>query len=169
MSVLQMDKGLIVSLRDMGGQLSCMWQKRGCFVAKKQLMDIFDCDEIGELMEYIKCKIERGEGWMKLTQPVLLQSFKDKFDLPDVKTPNTLAAPGEVLRSSTDMSLLNKEMQTWYRSGTGKLLHLMKWFLRPDILNSVRELSCFMTGVMAYHLKAMYHVMQYCLGTKQKV
>ena len=58
-------------------------------------------------------------------------------------------------------------MQTKYRSGTGKLLHLMKW-LRLDVLNSVRELSCFMTGVMAYHLKVMYHVMQYCLGTKQK-
>ena len=63
---------------------------------------------------------------MKLTQPVLLQSFKDEFELPDAKTPNTPAAPGEVLRSGTDTSLMNKEMQTKYRSGTRKLLHLMK-------------------------------------------
>ena len=72
----------------------------GVLVAKKQLMERFDCDEIHELMEYIGCKIERGEDWMKLTQPVLLQSFKDEFNLPDVKTPNTPAAPGKVLRSS---------------------------------------------------------------------
>ena len=66
-----------------------------------------DCDKIGELMEYIRFKIERDEGWMKLTQLVLLQSFKDKFDLPDAKTLNTPAAPGEVLRSGTDTSLMN--------------------------------------------------------------
>ena len=58
-------------------------------------------------------------------------------------------------------------MQMKYRSGTGKLLHLMKWW-RPDVLSSVRELSRFMTGAMAYHLKVMYCVMQYCLVTKQK-
>ena len=103
---------------------------------------------------------------MKLTQPVLLQSFEDEFDLPDVKTPNTPAAPGEVLCSRTKTSTLNNEMQTKYRYGTGKLLHLMKW-LRPDVLNSVRELSCFMMGATASHLKAMYHVMQYCVGTKE--
>ena len=65
-------------------------KKKGVLVAKKQLMDrFFDCDEIGESTEYIGCKIERGKGWMKLTQPVSLQSFEDEFDLPDVKTPNT--------------------------------------------------------------------------------
>jgi hypothetical protein len=144
-----------------------LWQEKWCFSGKEQLMERFDCDEIGELTEYIGCKIERGEGWMKLTQPVLLQSFEDEFNLPDTKTPNTPAAPGEVLRSGTATSLMNKEMQMKYRSGTGKLLHLMKWS-RPDILNSVRELSRFMTGATAYHLKAMNRVMQYCLGTKQK-
>ena len=63
--------------------------------------------------------------------------------------------------------MMSGEMQTKYRSGTGKLLHLMKW-MRLDVLNSVRELSQFMTGATAYHLKAMYHVMQYCLATKNK-
>ena len=104
---------------------------------------------------------------MKLTQPVLLQSFEDEFEIPEGKPPNTPAIPGEVLRSRTKTSLMSGEMQTKYRSGTGKLLHLMKWS-RPDVLNSVRELSHFMTGAMAYHLKAMYQAMQYCLATKEK-
>ena len=104
---------------------------------------------------------------MKLTQPVLLQSFEDEFELPEGKSLNTSAVPGEVLRSRTDTSLMSGEMQMKYRSGTGKLLHLMKWS-RPDVLNSVSELSHFMIGAMAYHLKVMYHVMQYCLVMKQK-
>ena len=58
-------------------------KKEGVLTSKKQLMDRFDCDEIGKLTEYIGCKIDRGNGWMKLTQPVLLQSFEDEFDLPD--------------------------------------------------------------------------------------
>ena len=68
-------------------------------------MDRFDCNEIGELMEYIGCKINRGDGWIKLTQTVLLQNFKDKFDLLEVKTPRTPAAPGEVLHLGTEMSM----------------------------------------------------------------
>ena len=80
---------------------------------------------------------------------------------------STPVTPGEVLRSRMETSLMSGEMQTRYMSGTGKLLHLMKWS-RPDVLNIVRELSCFITGAMAYHLKAMYHVMQYCLAMKQK-
>ena len=136
-------------------------------MAKKQLMNRFDYDKIGELTKYIGCKIDRGEGWMKLTQPVLLQSFEDEFDLLEVKTPNTPAAPSEVLHSGTEMSMLNKMMQTKYRSGTGKLLHLMKWS-RPNVLNSVRELSQFMTSATACHLKVMYHMMQHCVGTKER-
>ena len=142
-------------------------KKEGVLAAKKQLMERFDCDEVGELKEYIGCKVDRGDGVMKLTQPVLLQSFEDEFDLPDAKPPNTPAVPGQVLRSGTETSMLNDEMQSKYRSGTGKLLHMMKWS-RPDVRNSVRELSRFMTGATASHLKAMYRVMQYCLGTKER-
>jgi hypothetical protein len=107
-------------------------KKEGVLAAKKQLMERFDCDEVGKLTEYISRRVERGDGIMKLTQPVLLQSFEDVFDLPDMKTPDTPATPGEVLRSGTETSMLSDEMQSKYRSGTGKLLHLMKWS-RPDV------------------------------------
>jgi hypothetical protein len=73
-------------------------KKEGVLAAKKQLMARFDCDEVGELMEYIGCRIDRGDGIMKITQLVLKQSFEDEFDLPTTKTPTTPATPGEVLR-----------------------------------------------------------------------
>ena len=93
-------------------------KKEGVLVAKKQLMDRFDCNEISKLMEYIECKIDRGDGWMKLTQPVLLQSFEDEFDLLEVKTLNTPAAPREVLCSGTEKHVEQgdaDQVQVWHR------------------------------------------------------
>jgi hypothetical protein len=143
-------------------------KKEAVLEAKADLMSRFDCDEVGELKEYIGCKVDRGDGFLKLTQPVLLQSFEDEFDIPAMKKPNTPAIPGNVLRAgSSESSHMDAQMQSKYRSGTGKLLHMMKWS-RPDILNSVRELSRFMTGATAAHMTAMYRVMKFCLATKNR-
>ena len=49
-----------------------------------EMKGLFDCDDVGEMKEYVGCKIERDVkgGSLKLTQPVLIQSFEDEFDLP---------------------------------------------------------------------------------------
>jgi hypothetical protein len=48
------------------------------------------------------------------------------------------------------------------------LLHMMRWS-RPEIYNSVRELSIFMTtGTTTLHLKAMKRVMEYCVATENR-
>jgi len=134
--------------------------------AKSRLKERFDCDDSGNLTEYIGCKIDRGDGWMKLTQPVLLQSFEDKFDLPKTKPLATPAEPGKTLYSGEEEDLMDALEQTKYRSGVGKLLHLMKWS-RPEVMNSVRELSRFMTaGATTAHMKALYRVMNFCVATK---
>ena len=44
-----------------------------------------------------------------------------------------------------EAELLKKKDQTKYRSGVGKLLHMMKWS-RPEIMNSICELSRFMSA-----------------------
>ncbi len=105
---------------------------------------------------------------MKLTQPVLLQSFRDEFLIShDGDAPKTPAIPGDVLRKGEQADLLNDRDQRTYRSGVGKLLHLMKW-TRPDILNAVRELSRFMSGATQAHLRAMERVMRYCCKTPNR-
>jgi len=112
-------------------------QSTGVHFAKDQMMKYFDCDDTGTMEEYVGCKIERNmeEGWIKLTQPVLIQSFQDEFDLPkmddEVTTP---AIPGQILMKGEPMS---EEDQSKYRSGVGKLLHLVKK-TRPEMLNAVR-------------------------------
>ena len=88
-------------------------------------MDCFECDEIGELKEYIGCKIERGDNYMKATQPVMIKSFMDKFGINKEWKPATPAPQGKVLVLS-DHSFLNKAEQTKFWSRVGKLLHMMK-------------------------------------------
>eukprot|EP00957_Ditylum_brightwellii_P118115 9008098-Ditylum_brightwellii.AAC.1 len=45
----------------------------------KQMKTLFECKDLGIMDEYVGCKVEHNtkEGYMKLTQPVLLQSFED--------------------------------------------------------------------------------------------
>ena len=50
--------------------------------AKKELMERFNCDNCGELEEYAGCKIERKGFPLKFTQPVLIQSYTNKCELP---------------------------------------------------------------------------------------
>jgi hypothetical protein len=43
----------------------------------------------------------------------------------------------------------------------------MRWS-RPEIMNSVRELSRFMQEASKAHLTVMYRVMKYCVGTPKR-
>jgi len=160
--------GLIVWLSWVDDCLVC-GKKEGVLQAKKQMMERFDCDEVGELKEYIGCKIDydREGGSIKVTQPVLLQSFVDEFDLPKGDTPVTPAVPGDVLRRGEPKDYVPGQVVRKYRCGTGKLMHLTKWS-RPEVMNAVRELSRYMSGALGSHVQAMYRVMKYCVGTPNR-
>jgi hypothetical protein len=93
--------------------------------AKAHMMDLFDCDDVGELKEYVGCKVDydRNAGTMKLTQPVMIQSFQDEFELPEGKSSNTQAIPGTVMSEGEVINQVDDKIQSTYRSGIGKLLH----------------------------------------------
>ena len=103
------------------------------------------------MIEYLGCRIERNweEAWVRLTQPMILQSFKDEFKISDtgrVSATPTLA--GSVLdpdAKEADM-IVNKE-HTKYTIDVGKLLHKVRW-TRPKIWNDVRELTRTMKGLV---------------------
>jgi hypothetical protein len=50
--------------------------------AKTMMGQIFDCEDVGIMNEYVGCKITRDldEPSLRMMQPVLLQSFEDEFD-----------------------------------------------------------------------------------------
>ena len=59
----------------------CMcWGPKNVVQKENQdFMDCFDCNDVGEVKEYVGCKIKQVNGYLKFTQPVMLQSFEDKF------------------------------------------------------------------------------------------
>ena len=50
--------------------------------SRNEMMEMFDCEDVGNLDEYVGCKVRREEGCFTFTQPVMLKSFEDDFDLP---------------------------------------------------------------------------------------
>ena len=123
---------------------------------KNKLTKLVKCDDMGELKEYVGCKVDYNceVQLIKLTQPVLLKNFEDEFKLPQTN-PKTPAAPQTTLQDhkiNIEDSTANMKM---YWKGVGKLLYLMRWS-RPDILNATREVSKFMRGATDLHVKALY-------------
>jgi hypothetical protein len=135
---------------------------------KEMMKGMFDCDDVGELKEYVGCKLDRNweKRELKITQPVLLQSFSDEFELPTQKY-STPAEAGKVLMKAKEGAGQSPEKQTKYRSGIGKLLHMMRWS-RPEIWNAVRDGSRHMSNNNKDHNKSMGKVMKYCVDTPKR-
>ena len=74
--------------------------------------------------------------------------------------------PGSVLNEGEQGIPLSHWQLCDYKKGVGILLHMM-WWSRPEILNSVRELSRHLKKATDKHYKAMLRVMKYCVGTKE--
>ena len=66
---------------------------------KKEMMERFDCDDVGDVNKYVVCKIKQNkeEGWMRFTQPVMIQSFSDEFKTKESRRPKTPSKAGTVL------------------------------------------------------------------------
>jgi hypothetical protein len=128
----------------------------------------FECDDVGEVDEYVGCKITRNmkDNSFKFTQPVLLQSFEDEYELSD-RNPKTPAEASTVLVHAATDETVGKKEHTYYRSGVGKLLHMSRWS-RPEIQNAVRELTRQGSKPNAVHIKAMHRAMEYCCATKNR-
>ena len=133
------------------------------------MKDRFDCDDVGELKEHVGCKVnvDVEDRSVTVTQPVLLQSFEDEFELNEGVFPRTPAIAGDVLARGEAKDQMPAPDQKRCRSGVGKSPHMMRWS-RPECLNSVRELSRFMQGAMSAHVKAMHRVMKHCVGTPNR-
>ena len=77
-------------------------------------------------------------------------------------TPGT---PGFIGGKVDDISKVDENTQSMYRSGVGTLLYLTK-HSRPDITNPVRELSISMDGASMAHVTEMFRVINFVLETK---
>jgi hypothetical protein len=112
--------------------------------------------------EYVGCMIEKLEtGGIKFWQKVLLQSYRDVFNIGSMKKFNTPAAPGAVLKKPEEgKEILLPAKQTQYRLGVGKGLHMMQYSW-PNRYNTVCNLARYMTLAMQVHYDTMLRMMKY--------
>ena len=121
------------------------------------------------LTDYLGCEFhmnkEKTRGW--LGQPSIIKSLEQKFGERAMKerlslTPGSPRFKARRLENPEDK--VSSEEHETYRSGVGTLLYLTK-HNRPDICNSVRELSKTMDAPVPVRLKEMYKVIRHVLST----
>ncbi len=99
---------------------------------------------------------------------MLLQSYRDEFDIGNLKKFNTLAARGTVLKKpDKDKESLTSAKQTQYRSGVGKVMHVMQYSW-PDTYNAVCDLARHMTRATQVHYDTMLRMMKYVYDTSER-
>ena len=122
------------------------------------------------LADYLGCEFHMNKvktrGW--LGQPSIIKSLEQKFGERAMKerlslAPGTPRFTARRLENPED-KVSPKEHET-YRSGVGTLLYLTK-HSRPDICNSVRELSKTMDARAPVCLKEMYKLIRFVLSIK---
>ena len=123
------------------------------------------------MKEYVGCEIVRdGKSRLFMRQQVLLKKLDRIFgnmvkNLPIYKTP--ASAGFRVERCTDPNKKLESKKQTLYRSGIGILMFLVK-YSRPDIANSVRELSKANDGATETYFLGLLRTIKYVLDTREK-
>ena len=135
---------------------------------KKHLAKFFSTKEEGRMTEYVGCMVKRHDGGLYLHQSNLIKKIERKFidKVRNLRTYRTPGTPGQgLVRVGENEKSVSSERQTEYRSGVGMLLFLTK-FSRPDIANSVRELSKMNDRANEGHFKELYRVIKFVLDTR---
>ena len=164
------EKGTIIVLVYVDDIL-CIGDRKAIDHIKVELAKYFSVKDEGEMQEYVGCSVVKNKlGNIVMHQPHLIKRLKKEFgdEMKTVRVPATPAGAGDSVvkmnEEEQEKSKLKKEKHTRYRSGVGTLLYLVK-FSRPDISNSVRELTKAMDMANEVHYKAMTRVIKYVLET----
>ena len=96
----------------------------------------------------------------------MIHIFKEKIEgLKQYETPAPTGS--HIIRCIEEEEGLSEEEQKEFRSGVGSLLYLLK-HSRPELSNSVRELSKVMDRANKAHQKALYRVIRFVEQTKDR-
>ncbi len=98
--------------------------KKAVKKTKKDIIERFDCKDCGDIEEYVGCKILRTKNLIKFTQPVIMQSYNDEFELPK-KSYRMPAPAGSVLLAGKKEEALSCSRTTALSMLLG-LAHLRK-------------------------------------------
>ena len=148
-----------------------MGDKEAVAELKVDIAKYFATKEEGTLKEYVGCEITRvGKTKLFMSQKVWITKIERTYSeviskLPVYKSP----ADGNFrVERCVDANLkINAEKQTLYRSGVGMLMFLVK-YSRPDLANSVRELSKANDGATEKHYRGLLRTVKYVMDTRNQ-
>ena len=121
----------------------CIGNAQAINFFKKEIKKYFVMKEEGFATKYVGCMIKKVKDGIYLHQSDLIKKIErhvgeELENIQDCKTP-AMPGQGTVWVDENDICLTDRE-QFKYRSAVGMMLFLVK-YSRPDIANSVRELS----------------------------
>jgi hypothetical protein len=73
--------------------------------------ELFECDDVGDMHDYVGCMVKKQSGELILTQTVMLKSFEDEFDIKSARPVEYPEIPGTVLMPVADD--VNAEDSEW--------------------------------------------------------
>ena len=110
-----MDNGLLLWLSWIDECL-CVGNPVEVAKTREEILSKFEREDVREVKEYLGCKIDRNweDRQVRLTHPVLLQSYKDEFDLPPTgRSTNTPAlAESAISPDVQDEDVVEKEIHS---------------------------------------------------------
>ena len=149
----------------------CIGDRKAVTAAINDIEAIYSIKKIGELSEYIGVNIKNEGDMMYLSQQDSIKRLEKSF-LDCVKQMKTYETPAgtndTITRPEEEDGLLTTEKQSYYQSGVGILLWIMKHSC-PDIANSVREASKVMDRANQAHWKYSMQIIKYVLDTRNQV
>eukprot|EP00957_Ditylum_brightwellii_P122853 9368132-Ditylum_brightwellii.AAC.1 len=83
------------------------------------------------------------------------------------RKPKTPAEAGTILRKADPKDKVDNKRHTYFRSRTGKLLHMVRWS-RSKMQNAVCELTMQGSAPTEAHMKALHHAMSYSVETPKR-
>ena len=133
----------------------------------------FTCTREG-FQEHIGCKMDYNQvkRELKITQPVMIQTLKDEFELDSIPEAaargyTTPASPGSTLQVVEAEFHVPPHRQSYLRKGNGTLLWIARKS-RPECLNAVREIGQCAGRACEAHIKQMHRIMQYIVNTEKR-
>ena len=117
---------------------------------KEDVREHFKTKEKGIMNEYVGCQVRRKLDCIWMHQSELIIKIEKRFKKDFENTREYISRTGyldNVKMPNEDYPTLDTAKKNRQRSGIGMLLYLIK-FSRPDLSNSVRELS---KAVLSYH------------------
>ena len=138
---------------------------------QERMNKVFSIKTETNLTDCLGCEFHMNKDKTKglLGQPSIIRSLEKEFGEEAMKhrlgltpgTPRFMA-----MRVAHEKDKLPAKEHATYRSGVGTLLYLTK-HSRPDLWNTVRELSKRMDRPAPIHPKEMYRIIRYVLETKR--